>query len=88
MRKDFKVALLFALSAIPAGLAMSIALEYVTFLKEHPAISFWSSIIVTLALLVLASVIALKGEQAAEQEGAKKRMIERSRYRGGSGEVV
>jgi hypothetical protein len=75
MRKDFQIALLLAVASLPAGLAMSIAIEYFPFLKQHPGIGFWASFGVTVLLLALAGVIAIRGEQAAERSGAKKRMI-------------
>jgi len=74
MRKDFQIALLCAIASLPAGLAMSIATDYFPFLKEHPSIGFWGSLGVTFLLLALAVIIAIKGEQAAERCGAKKRM--------------
>jgi hypothetical protein len=54
---------------------MSTATEYFPFLKGHPGDAFWISLGVTIFLLILAAIIAIRGERAAEREGAKKRMI-------------
>lgn len=54
---------------------MSLSTEYFPFLKWHQGAVFWSSFGVTIFLLILAAVIAIRGERAAEREGAKKRMI-------------
>jgi hypothetical protein len=76
MRKDFKIALLCALSAIPLGIAMSVAPDYISALKVHPALSFWGGIVVTALLLTAAAIIAIRGEQLVERApGAKKRMV-------------
>jgi hypothetical protein len=75
MRKDFQIALLCAVSAFPLGLAMSVAPDYFPALKVYPGIFFWGGSSLTMFLLALAAVIALRGERAAEREGAKKRMV-------------
>ncbi len=75
MRTDFQIALLCAVASIPAGLAMSEAVEYIPWLKAHAGFGFWSSLGVAFFLLAFAAKIAIRGEQAAEREGAKKRMI-------------
>jgi hypothetical protein len=75
MRKDFLISLLCAISAVPLGLAMSVAPDYFRALKAYPGTFFWSGIGLTAFLLVLAAIIAIRGERAAEREGAKKRMI-------------
>jgi hypothetical protein len=75
MRKEFQISLICAIASSPAGLAMSIAMEYFPFLKGHPGGAFWSSFGVTIFLLIVAAIIAVRGERAAEREGAKKRMI-------------
>ena len=76
MRRDFQIALVLGIAAMPAGVAVSEAIEYFPYLKEHPGLSFWGSAIVTLALFALAAGLAIRGEREAErEEGAKKRMI-------------
>jgi hypothetical protein len=72
MRKDFQIALILALAALPAGLAVSEALEYFPFLKEHSGTAFLVSSAVTFILLGLAAVLAIRGEREAERGGAKK----------------
>ena len=74
MRQDYQIALLCAATALPAGLAMSSAPEYIPFLKEHPGIVFWTSLIITFTFLALAATIAIKGERAEERAGGKRRM--------------
>jgi hypothetical protein len=75
MRKDFQIALLCAVSAFPLGLAMSVAPDYFPALKAYPGIFFWGGISITAFCLMLAAVIAIRGEHAAELDGAKKRMV-------------
>lgn len=75
MRKDFQIALLLAVASLPAGLAMSIAVDYFPYLKEHPGVGFWFSTGATFLLLSLAALIAIRGEQEAEREGGQRRMI-------------
>jgi hypothetical protein len=75
MRKDFQVALILAVAAFPAGLAVSEALEYFSFLKEQRGISLLASSVVTLVLLAIAAIVAIRAEREAERRGAKKRMV-------------
>jgi hypothetical protein len=75
MPKEFQIAILCAVASLPAGLAMSLAIEYFPFFKAYPGLAFWGSLLVTILLLVAAALIAIKGERAAEREGAKERMI-------------
>jgi hypothetical protein len=74
MRREFLTALVLSVAAIPAGMAASGAIEYFSYLKDHPGLSFWGSTLVTLALFALAAALAVRGERDAEREGAKKRM--------------
>ncbi len=75
MRRDFQIALLCALSAIPAGVAMIEAPEYFPILKTYPGAFFYGSSTFTIGLLGAAVLIAIRGERDAEREGAKNRMI-------------
>lgn len=75
MRNDFKIALICAFASLPAGVAVSEALEYFSFLKAYPGLSFYGSSFITLVLLGIAAILAIRGERAAEQEGAKKRLL-------------
>jgi hypothetical protein len=74
-RRDFQIALLLAFAALPAGMAVSIAIEYFPYLKEHLGLSFLVSALVTLALFAWAAGLAIRGEREAEREGAKNRII-------------
>jgi hypothetical protein len=75
MRIDFQIALILAIAALPAGVAVSEAIEYFPYLKAHPGLSFWASTLVTLALFASACALAVRGERDAEREGAKRRII-------------
>jgi|HubBroStandDraft_5_1064220.scaffolds.fasta_scaffold71264_2 hypothetical protein len=75
MRRDFQFALVLGLAALPAGMAVSEAIEYFPYLKGHPGVGFWGSFAITVVLLVFALGIAIRGEHKAEQEGAKRRLI-------------
>jgi hypothetical protein len=73
MRNDFKIALLCFVASVPAGVAVSEAIEYFEFLKAYRGLSFYSSATITLILLAAAAILAVRGE--AEKQGAKKRML-------------
>jgi hypothetical protein len=75
MRKDFQIAILLALAAIPAGVALMAAPEYVGVLKEYPAPFFWVGLILAVGLIGAAIVIALRGEASEPRSGHRRRMI-------------
>jgi hypothetical protein len=75
MRKDFQIAILLALAAIPAGVALMAAPEYIGVLKEYPAPFFWGGLILAVGLIGAAIVIALRGEASEPRSGHRRRMI-------------
>ena len=75
MRKEYVIAILLFLASFPAGEAVSVAGDNFVFLKDHPALAFYGSILLTAALIIAAIIIALRGEQRAEREGEQNRML-------------
>jgi hypothetical protein len=75
MRRDFQVAILLALAALPAGVALMAAPEYFGVLKEYPGTFFWGGLLLTAALIGAAIVIAIRGEAGEPIAGHKRRMI-------------
>ncbi len=75
MRPDFKIAILLALAAIPAGVALMAAPEYIGILKEHPGPFFWGGLILASGLIGAATIIAVRGEALEPRSGHRRRMI-------------
>ena len=74
MRKDFQIALVLAVASLPAGLALSLVLEFFPLLKEHPGLPLALSSGATLVSLLVAGGLAIRGEREAERAGGKRRM--------------
>ena len=74
MRIDFQIAILLALAALPAGVALMAAPEYIGILKEYPAPFFWGGLILTAVFIAAAIIIALRGEASEPRLGHKRRM--------------
>ena len=75
MRKDFQIALLTAVASIPAGFAMSDAVEFFSLFERAPWRRLFNIYRSSLLLFGLATLIAIRGEQEAEREGGKRRML-------------
>jgi hypothetical protein len=75
MRRDFQLAIILAVAAIPAGTALMAAPEYLHLTGRALAAAFWGGIALTAVLIVLAVAIALRGEAQAPQKGHGQRMI-------------
>jgi hypothetical protein len=75
MRRDFQLAIILAVAAIPAGTALMAAPEYLHLTGSALAAAFWGGIALTAVLIVLAVAIALRGEAQAPQKGHGQRMI-------------
>lgn len=54
---------------------MSIAPDHIAYLKEHPDFAWYGSVLVTGILILAAIIVAVRGEQKAEREGGKNRML-------------
>jgi hypothetical protein len=74
MRRDFQLAIILAIAAIPAGTALMAAPEYLHLTGNALAATFWGGAILTALLIVLALAIALRGEAQAPQRGHPQRM--------------
>src|ERR1700732_4640702 len=74
MRKDFQVAILLAFAAIPAGVALMAAPEYINVLREYPGSLFWCGLTLAAALFIAAITIAIRGEAAEPMVGHRRRM--------------
>jgi hypothetical protein len=75
MRRDYQIAILLAIAAIPAGIALMAAPDYIEVSKEHPGLFFWGGFILTICLVAAAIVIALRGEASGARPGHRRRMI-------------
>jgi hypothetical protein len=75
MRKDFQIAILLALAAVPAGVALMSAPEYIPILKDYPAPFFWGGLILATGFIGAAITIALRGEASEPRLGHRRRMI-------------
>ena len=62
MRVDFKIAIILALAALPAGAALMVAPEYLHLSGIAVPLTFWSGIALTVVLIVIAIIIALRAE--------------------------
>src|ERR1700730_14099977 len=75
MRIRFQMAILLALAALPAGVALMAAPEYISILKEYPGPFFWGGLILASGLILAAIVIAVHGEASEPKAGHRRRMI-------------
>jgi hypothetical protein len=75
MRKDFKIAILCAGSAVPLGVALMAAPDYLHIPPAYLGLCFWGGLGLTALLLGAAVVIAIKGEAGEPRIGHKRRMI-------------
>jgi hypothetical protein len=69
MRRDYLIAIILALSALPAGVALMVAPEYLHLSGAAIPLVFWGGIAVTLALIVAAAFIALHGAGVGRERG-------------------
>jgi hypothetical protein len=74
MRRDYQLAIILAVAAIPAGTALMAAPGYLHLTGNSLAVTFWGGALLTLALIVLAVAVALRGEAQAPPRGHGQRM--------------
>ncbi|MGX4806642.1 hypothetical protein [Bradyrhizobium guangdongense] len=65
MRVDFKIALILAVAALPAGAALMVVPEYLHLSGAAVPITFWGGIALAVALILIAAIIALRAELEA-----------------------
>lgn len=65
MRVDFKIALILALAALPAGAALMVAPEYLHLSGIIVPLTFWGGIVLSVVLILIAGIIALRAEREA-----------------------
>ncbi|MEA2921961.1 MAG: hypothetical protein QOF07_1924, partial [Bradyrhizobium sp.] len=75
MRRDFQIAIVLAVAAIPAGVALMAAPEYLHLTGRSLALTFWGGIVLTVLLIVAAVILALRGEAQTPRKGRSNRMI-------------
>ena len=68
MRRDYLIAILLTVSAIPLGAAMMAAPDYLHLSGYLIALTFWGGIALAASLILIAAVIAWRGERAAESK--------------------
>jgi hypothetical protein len=70
MRRDYLIAILLAVSALPLGAALMVAPEYLHHPGEFVPLTFWGGIALALALIFTAATIAWRGEKRPRDETA------------------
>ena len=75
MRRDFQIAIILAIAAIPAGIALMAAPEYLHLTGTSLALTFWGGIVLTVLFIVAAVILALRGEAQTPLKGRSNRMI-------------
>jgi hypothetical protein len=65
MRVDFKIALILALAALPAGAALMVAPDYLHLSGIAVPLTFWGGIVLSVVLILIAAIIALRAEREA-----------------------
>jgi hypothetical protein len=75
MRRDFQIAIILAVAAIPAGVALMAAPEYLHLTGKRLALTFWSGSVLTVLLITAAVILALRGEAQTPFKGRSNRMI-------------
>ncbi len=74
MRRDYLIAILLALAALPAGAALMVAPEYLHLTGIAIPITFWGGIGLAIALIVIAGVVAARGEAREPIKGHRWRL--------------
>lgn len=75
MRRDYLIAIILMVAAIPGGAALMAAPEYLHLTGTALAVTFWGGVLLTLLLLFLAIAIALRGEAESPPAGHRQRML-------------
>src|ERR1700733_5572201 len=75
MRRGHLIAILCAASAAPLGVALMAAPDYLHIPKEYLGLCFWGGLLLTVLVLGVAFVIAIRDEAAAPPVGHRRRMI-------------
>jgi hypothetical protein len=70
MRRDYLIAILLAVSAIPLGAALMVAPDYLHLPSQFVPLTFWGGIALALALIFTAAAIAWRGERKLHDETA------------------
>jgi hypothetical protein len=66
MGRDYLIAILLAVSAIPLGPAMTAAPDYLHLTGYFIALTFWGGIALAASLILIAAAVAWRGERASE----------------------
>jgi hypothetical protein len=75
MRRDYLLAIILMVAAIPGGAALMAAPEYLHLTGTPLALTFWGGVLLTLLLLFLAMAVALRGESQSPPAGHRQRML-------------
>jgi hypothetical protein len=75
MRRDYLIAIILAVSAIPGGTALMAAPEYLHLTGTSLAFTFWGGVVLTLILILAAVAVALRGEAQSPPKGHRRRMV-------------
>ncbi len=70
MRRDYLIAILLAVSAVPLGAALMVAPEYLHLPSELVPLTFWGGIALALALIFTAATVAWRGDRRPRDETA------------------
>lgn len=75
MRRNDLFAIILMVAAVPGGVALMAAPEYLHLTGIALAITFWGGVLLTLLLLFLAIAVALRGEAKSPPSGHRRRMF-------------
>jgi hypothetical protein len=70
MRRDYIIAIILAVAAIPAGATLMVAPDYLHLTGVAVPLTFWGGIGLTFTLIIFAAVVALRSERKAKQAPA------------------
>jgi hypothetical protein len=64
MRRDYIIAILLAVSAVPLGAALMVAPDYLHLTGYFVPVTFWGGMALATALISVAAIVALRGERS------------------------
>jgi hypothetical protein len=75
MRREYQIAIVLAVATVPCGAGLAVAPEYLHLKGAALAATFWGGFALTLALIVLAFILALRAEAQTPPKGHRRRML-------------
>lgn len=72
MRRDYLIAILLGVAAIPLGAALMVATDYLHLSGYLVPLTFWGGIALAVALITVAILIALRGERSESRAVSRR----------------